>query len=73
MPPHKTQNAPHENGWGAFVLKYAFLSTAGDWIICGVILAIIAFCCILIPENIIKKKDNDYFFKSNGYYDRYKN
>lgn len=24
--PHKTQNAPHENGWGAFVLKYAFLS-----------------------------------------------
>ena len=36
-----------------------------------VILAIIAFCCILIPENIIKKKDHDFYFKSNGYYDRF--
>lgn len=45
--------------------------TGHDWIICAVILAIIAFALILIPENIIKKKDNAYCFKTNGYYDRF--
>ena len=63
-------------GFGVFgiILCYGMQGrtiTAVDWIICGIILAIIAFCCILIPENIIKKKDNDYYFKSNGYYDRF--
>ena len=45
--------------------------TSGDWIVCFVILAIIAFGCILIPETLIKKKDSPYFFKTNGYYDRF--
>lgn len=45
--------------------------TTNDWIICVIILSIIAFCCILIPENLIKKKDNGFFFKSNGYFDRF--
>lgn len=63
-------------GFGVFgiILCYGMqgrVITSGDWIVCGIILAIIAFCCILIPENIIKKKDNDFYFKSNGYYDRF--
>jgi hypothetical protein len=64
-------------GFGVFgvILCYGMQGrtiATSDWIICGIILAIIAFCCILIPENIIKKKDNDYFFRTDGYYERYK-
>lgn len=63
-------------GFGVFgaILCYGMQGrTIGtnDWITCGVILAIIAFGLILIPENIIKKKDNKYYFKTNGYYDRF--
>lgn len=42
-----------------------------DWLICMLVLLFIGVCCILIPENLLKKKDNQYFFKTNGYYDRY--
>lgn len=63
-------------GFGVFgvIMFYAMQGrtiTTNDWIVCIIILAIIAFGCILIPENLIKKKDNEYYFKSNGYYDRY--
>lgn len=34
-------------------------------------LSFILVCCILVPENIIKQKDSKYFFKNNGYFDRF--
>ena len=40
--------------------------------ICILIVLFIAVCCVLLPENLLKKRNNSYFFKSNGYYDRYK-
>ena len=63
-------------GFGVFgaILCYGMQGRTietNDWVVCAIILAIIAFVLILIPENIIKKKDNDYFFKTNGYYDRF--
>lgn len=63
-------------GFGVFgvILCYGMRGrtiAAHDWLICGIILAMIAFVWILIPENLIKKKDNQYFFATNGYYDRY--
>lgn len=65
-------------GFGVFgcILLYSIegrVITGHDWLICAVILCIIAFVLILIPENIIKKKDNQFFFKTNGYYDRFLN
>lgn len=45
--------------------------TTEDWII-GVACTIILFIgSILIPESIIKKKGNKYFFKTAGYFDRF--
>ena len=63
-------------GFGVFgvILWYCMQGrTIGsvDWIVCAVILLFIAVCCILLPENLIKKKDNTFFFKTNGYYDRF--
>lgn len=43
---------------------------ASDWIICAVSL-IILLCWIFIPEYLIKKKDTEFIFKTNGYYERY--
>ena len=45
--------------------------TGADWGWCAFVLCMIAFVWILIPENLIKKKNNKYFFASHGYYDRY--
>lgn len=45
--------------------------TGSDWAICIGILLFIGVVCILIPENIIKKKDTPYFFKSAGYFERF--
>ena len=45
--------------------------TGTDWLICAGILAFIGVCCVLAPENLMKKRDNKYFFATNGYYDRY--
>ena len=42
-----------------------------DWIICGLVLLFIGVCCVLGPETIMKKRDNPYYFKTNGYYDRF--
>lgn len=42
-----------------------------DWIEAGIILLIIAVGCILLPENLLKKKDTQYYFENNGYYDRF--
>ena len=44
---------------------------SGDWVEALIILCIIGFVCILIPENLLKKKDNKYFFESSGYFDRF--
>lgn len=45
--------------------------TGLDWCICAGILAFIAVVCILIPENIIKRKDTPYCFASAGYFERF--
>lgn len=45
--------------------------TGSDWAICIGILLFIGVVCILIPENIIKKNDTPYFFKSAGYFERF--
>lgn len=63
-------------GFGVFgaIMLYCMsgrVVTGNDWIVCGIILVIIALCCILIPENLIKKKDNRYYFETNGYFDRF--
>lgn len=44
--------------------------TSADWIFCAAILGI-TVCFCFIPEAVTKKKDTPYFFKTNGYYDRY--
>ena len=63
-------------GFGVFgvILWYGMqgrMIAGPDWLVCIGILAAIAFVWILIPENIIKKKDNKYFFASKGYYERF--
>ena len=42
-----------------------------DWVIMIGEVLFILVCCILVPENAIKKKDNEYYFKTNGYFDRF--
>ena len=42
-----------------------------DWVIMIGEVLFILVCCILVPENAIKKKGNEYYFKTNGYFDRY--
>ena len=37
---------------------------------CGILFGIVVLC-ILITENLIKQKDNKYFFETNGYFDTY--
>jgi len=44
---------------------------SGDWIEAGIILLIIAVGCILLPENLLKKRDTQYYFENNGYYDKF--
>lgn len=45
--------------------------TGADIAICIGILAFIAVICILIPENLIKRKDSKYYFESSGYFERF--
>ena len=42
-----------------------------DWIICILVVLFIVLGCVLLPENLLKKRDNPYFFQTKGYYDRY--
>lgn len=42
-----------------------------DWLMCIGILLFILLVCILIPENVIKKKDSPYPFETAGYYERF--
>lgn len=42
-----------------------------DWLMCIGVLLFILLGCILIPENVIKKKDNPYKFENAGYYERF--
>ena len=44
-----------------------------DWAIMTGILIFILVFCILGPENMIKNKNSKYFFKTNGYFDRFFN
>lgn len=44
---------------------------SGDWIEAGIILLIIAVGCILLPEKLLKKRDTQYYFENNGYYDKF--
>ena len=45
--------------------------TGTDWLMCVGILLFILLGCILIPENVIKKKDSPYEFETAGYYERF--
>ena len=38
---------------------------------CALFILFIGLCCVIGPESIIKKKDNEYFFKSAGYFERF--
>lgn len=65
-------------GFGVFgtILFYCMQDrtiTGEDWLIGICILAVIALVCILIPENLIKRKDSQYYFRTNGYFDRFLN
>lgn len=42
-----------------------------DWLACAGVLLFILVIGILIPENILKAEDSKYFFKSQGYYERF--
>ena len=42
-----------------------------DWLMCVGVLIFILFGCILIPENVIKKKNSPYEFETAGYYERF--
>ena len=43
----------------------------GDWIGAAGVLGFILIGCLLLPDYLFKKKDNQYFFESNGYFDRF--
>lgn len=46
--------------------------TNEDYCWCGGILfEIFVLSILLVPENLIKKKDNKYFLETNDYFDRY--
>ena len=42
-----------------------------DWGIAFAILLFIVVGCILIPENLLKKKNHPYAFEDNGYFDKF--
>ena len=42
-----------------------------DWIEAAGVLGFILLVCILMPDFLFKKKDNQYFFKSHGYFERF--
>jgi hypothetical protein len=45
--------------------------TVIDWMICFIVLIFIVGISVLAIENIIKKKDNPYFFETSGYFERF--
>lgn len=44
---------------------------SNDWIGAMGVLGFILFICLLLPDYLFKKKDNPYFFESNGYFERF--
>lgn len=45
--------------------------TTIDWFITLAVLLFILIGCILIPENCLKKENNDFNFESAGYYEKF--
>lgn len=64
-------------GFGVFgvILCYHMIGrsiTATDWIVGALVVLVgIGIICVLGPETIIKKRDNDYAFHSAGYFERF--
>ena len=64
--------------WGFTVLGVILLYcldgktiSHADWMVALGILLFIGFGCILIPENLLKKKDSPYKYDNNGYFERF--
>ena len=53
-----------------YCLEEKTISSA-DWMVALGILLFIGFGCILIPENLLKKKDSPYKYDNNGYFERF--
>ena len=48
--------------------------TGGDWLLAAAVVLIgVGLLSVLLPESLIKKRDNDYFFHSAGYFERFIN
>ena len=64
-------------GVGGVILCYNVVwsaLTATDWIVAAcVAFGGIGVLCVLLPESIIKKRDNEYAFPSAGYFERFLN
>ena len=64
--------------WGftvfGVILAYSMKTrtmVGADWIEAAGVLGFILLVCILMPDFLFKKKDNQYFFKSHGYFERF--
>ncbi len=66
-------------GFGVFgvILCYQMMGrtiTRTDWIVGTLVVIVgVGIICVLGPETIIKKRDNDYAFPSAGYFERFLN
>ena len=64
-------------GFGVFgvILCYQMVGrtiTVTDWIVAALVVFVgVGIVCMLGPETIIKKRDNDYAFPSAGYFERF--
>lgn len=59
----------------AIILCYQILGrtiTATDWIVAALVVILgVGIICVLGPETIIRKHDNDYTFPSTGYFEQF--
>ena len=53
-----------------FCLKERMI-VSSDWIGAVEVVGFILFVCLLLPDFLFKKKDNHYYFESNGYFNRF--
>ena len=54
-----------------FGTMHGYNITSQDWFVAILILAFILIICILLPQNLLKKKDSEYYFSSAGYFEKY--
>ena len=54
------------------IQMYQRFHVKGNWIVAALVVLVgVGIICVLGPETIIKKRDNNYAFPSAGYFERF--